>query len=156
MGNIEKIIINSLVRKEVLASSQLSFLKVVNLHAIEAKLKIETIGVINGKTKINNINKAFRPKKNLNLNGTTPTVLSIASIVAENLLANSIKKNNQEILNTNGHKIFKIQKFNIGSSENQRLNSTKLKIRKIAIGTTMIEINTINLDTIIPFTCLDI
>jgi len=36
------------------------------------------------------------------------------------------------------------------------LKSTKLKIRNIAIGTNMIEINTINLDTIIPLTSLDI
>ena len=156
IGNIEKRTISNLVPNEIPESSQLSFRKVVNLHAIEAKLKIETSGVINGKTKINNINKAFIPKKNLNLNGTTPTVLSIASIVAENLLANNIKKNNQETLNTNGHKTFKIQKFNAGSSENHNLKSTKLKIRNIAIGTNMIEINTINLETIIPLTSLDI
>ena len=148
MGNIEKRTISNLVPNEISESSQLSFRKVVNLHAIEAKLKIETIGVINGKTNINNINKAFIPKKNLNLNGTTPTVLSIASIVAENLLANNIKKNNQETLNTNGHKTFKIQKFNAGSSENHNLKSTRLKIRNIAIGTNIIEINTINLETI--------
>ena len=155
-GNIEKRIIRNLVPNEISESSQLSFRKVVNLHAIEAKLKIETIGVINGKTKINKINKAFSPKKNLNLKGTTPTVLSIASIVAENLLANNIRKNNQETLKTNGHNTFKIQKFNAGSSENHRLNSTKLKMRNISIGTSKIEINTINRETIIPFICLDI
>lgn len=156
IGSNEKRTIKNLVPDEISESSQLSFRKVVNLQAIEAKLKIETIGVISGKTKIKSINNAFNPKKNLNLNGTTPTVLSIASIVAENLFANKIKKNSQETLNTNGHKTFKIQKFNRGSSENHSLKSTILKIIKITTGTNMIEINTINLDTIIPLICLDI
>lgn len=155
MGKIENKTIRNLVAAEVSDSSQLSFLNVVNLHAMDAKLNIAIIGVIKGKTNINKINKAFNPKKNLNRNGTIPTVLSIDSIVSENLLANKIKKNNQEMLNTRGHNTRNIQKFNVGLWEYHKLNSTKLKIKKITIGTTIIEINTINRLKITPLTSLD-
>jgi len=155
IGNIENKIIKNLVEKEVSVSSQLSFL-VVNLHAIDAKLNIEMIGVMIGNTNINKINSAFNPKKNLSRKGTTPTVLSIDSMAPENLLANKIIKNNQDTLNTNGHKTRKIQKFNAGSSENHRLNSTTLKITNMIIGIKIIEINTINRLNIIPLTCFGI
>jgi hypothetical protein len=155
MGKIENKTIKNLVAVEVSDSSQLSFLNVVNLHAMDAKLNIAIIGVIKGNTNINKINKAFNPKKNLNRNGTIPTVLSIDSIVSENLLANKIKKNNQETLNTRGHNTRNIQKFNVGLWEYHKLNSTKLKIKKITIGTTIIEINTINRLKITPLTSLD-
>ena len=114
MGKIENIIIKNFVAKEVSDSSQLSFLNVVNLHAMDAKLNMEMIGVINGKTKINKTNKAVNPKKNRNRKGTIPTVLSIESMVSDNLLANKIRKNNQETLNTSGHNTRSIQKFKAG------------------------------------------
>ena len=103
MGKIENSTIKTLVAVEISDSSQLSFLNVVNLHAMDAKLNIAIIGVIKGKTNINKINKAFNPKKNLNRKGTIPTVLSMESMVSDNLFANKIKKNNQETLNTRGH-----------------------------------------------------
>ena len=65
MGKIENSTIKTLVAVEISDSSQLSFLNVVNLHAMDAKLNIAIIGVIKGKTNINKINKAFNPKKNL-------------------------------------------------------------------------------------------
>ncbi|TFG01527.1 MAG: hypothetical protein EU539_13955 [Promethearchaeota archaeon] len=119
------------------------------------KLKIEMTGVINGRTKINKINNAFNPKKNLSRRGITPTVLSIDSIVSENRFANNIKKNNHEKLNTKGHNTFRIQKFNIGLSENHNLNGVKIKIKKMTIGTIIMDISTINRDTNMPLTCLD-
>lgn len=154
MGKIENKTIRYLVALEVSDSSQLSFLKVVNLHAIDAKLNMAIIGVIRGKTNINKITKAFNPKKNLNRKGTIPTVLSMDSIVPENLLANKIKKNNQATLNTSGHNTRNIQKFNVGFWEYHKLNFTKLKIKKITIGTNIIEINTIKRLTITPLTSL--
>ena len=156
MGNNAKSTMRNLVPKETGESSHISFRKVVNLHAIEAKLKIAIIGVINGKTKINKINNAFNPKKNLSRSGITPTVLSIWSIVSENRFANKIKKNNHPILKTKGHNIFNIQKFSAGLSENHNLNSTKLKIRKIRMGTKIIEIKIISRERIIPLICLDL
>jgi hypothetical protein len=155
IGNIENIIIKNFVKIEISESSQLSFLKVVNLHAMDAKLNIEIIGVIKGKTKINNINIAFNPKKNLSRSGTIPTVLSINSIALESLVANKIRKNNQETLKTNGHNIFNIQKFNLGSFENHSSKFTILKIKKIRIGTKIIEINTNNRLKITPFISFD-
>lgn len=150
MGKIENTIIKNFVAKEVSDSSQLSFLKVVNLHAMDAKLNMETIGVINGKTKINKINNAVNPKKNRNRKGTIPTVLSIESIVSETLLANKIRKNNQETLNTSGHNTRSTQKFKAGLSEYHNLNFTKLNIKKITMGTRIIEIKTIRRLIITP------
>lgn len=155
MGKIEKTIIKNFVAKEVSDSSQLSFLKVVNLHAMDAKLKMETIGVINGKTKINKINNAVNPKKNRNRKGTIPTVLSIESMVSETLLANKIRKNNQETLNTSGHNTRSIQKFKAGLSEYHNLNFTKLNIKKITMGTRIIKIKTIRRLIITPLYCSD-
>lgn len=154
MGKIENSTIKTLVAVEISDSSQLSFLNVVNLHAMDAKLNIAIIGVIKGKTNINKINKAFNPKKNLNRKGIIPTVLSMESIVSDNLFANKIKKNNQETLNTRGHNTRNIQKFNVGFWEYHKLNSTKLKIKKIAIGTIIIEINTNKRLKINPLTSL--
>ena len=155
-GKIENRIIKNFVAKEVSDSSQLSFLNVVNLHAMDAKLNMETIGVINGKTKINKINNAVNPKKNRNRKGTIPTVLSIESMVSEILLANKIRKNNHETLNTSGHNTRSTQKFNAGSSEYHKLKPAKLYIKKIAIGTKINETKTIRRLTIIPFISLDI
>ena len=155
MGKIENRTIKNFVAKEVSDSSQLSFLKVVNLHAIEAKLNMEMIGVINGKTNINKINNAVNPKKNRNRKGTIPTVLSIESMVSETLLANKIRKNNHETLNTSGHNTRSIQKFKAGLSEYHNLNSTKLNIKKITMGTRIIEIKTIRRLIITPLYCSD-
>jgi len=105
---------------------------------------------MSGKTNIKSIKSAFAPKNNFNLIGITVTVLSIDSIVIDNLVAKRIKKNNQEILNTNGHRILIIQKFKTGSGVHHNSKSTKLKIRKITIGSTIIEIKTTKRDTIIP------
>ena len=56
MGKIENRAIINLVIKEILeSSSQSPLLIVVNLHAKEAKLRTEIIGVMMGKTKINRI-----------------------------------------------------------------------------------------------------
>jgi len=155
MGKIENRIIKNFVAKEVSDSSQLSFLKVVNLHAMDAKLNMEMIGVINGKTNINKINNAVNPKKNRNRKGTIPTVLSIESMVSEILLANKIRKNNQETLNMSGHNTRSTQKFKAGLSEYHNLNSTKLNIKKITMGTRIIEIITIRRLIITPLYCSD-
>ncbi|MBA7700084.1 hypothetical protein ES703_108791 [subsurface metagenome] len=48
-------IIIHVVFETFVSSSHLFFLKVVNLHAIEAKIRIEIIGVIIGRIKINNM-----------------------------------------------------------------------------------------------------
>jgi hypothetical protein len=80
----------------------------------------------------------------------SPTVRSIESIVSENLLAKSPKKNNQEILKILGHAIFIIQKFKMGSLEYHKLKSTNIKIKKIVMGTMIIEAKTINRDASIP------
>ena len=155
MGKIENRTIKNFVAKEVSDSSQLSFLNVVNLHAMDAKLNMEMIGVINGKTKINKINNAVNPKKNRNRKGTIPTVLSIESMVSESLLANKIRKNNQETLNMSGHNTRSTQKFKAGLSEYHNLNSTKLNIKKITMGTRIIEIITIRRLIITPLYCSD-
>ena len=52
-------------------------------------------------------------------------------------------------------KIFKIQKFKAGLSENHNSNGAKIKTEKITIGTSIMDINIINLDTIMPLISLD-
>ncbi len=156
IGRRENKIISNLVEKEILSSSRSSFLNVVKRQAIEAKLNADIKGVIKGNIKINNIKIAFIPKKNFNLRGITLTVLSIESKVCDTLLANNIRKNSQEILNTKGHKNFTIKIVKFGSVENHSLKSTKLKIIKIVIGKIIIVIKTIRRLTIIPLISLGI
>ena len=80
----------------------------------------------------------------------TATVLSIDSIDEETLVANRIKKNTQEILKTRGHKILIIKKFIALSSVNHKLKSANANIKKIIIGSAIIEIITIKRETIKP------
>ena len=62
IGTKDAIIIANFVIKETFeSSSQFSFLKVVNRQANEAKLRIDTTGVIKGNTKISKRNRAFIP-----------------------------------------------------------------------------------------------
>jgi len=98
---------------------------------------------------------AVNPKNIINLVGTTLVILSMDSIVSENRLANKIRKKNQETLNTKGHKTFIIQKFKVGLLVNHKWKSTKMKIKKIIIGTKIIVINTIKRLNTIPFISFD-
>jgi len=149
-GNIENNIIKIFVKRETFCSSHVSLLKVVILHAILEKLNTAITGVIIGRTNIKSIKSALAPKNNFNLIGITATVLSMDSIDTETLVANRIKKNTHEILKTRGHKILIIQKLIVGLSVNHKVKSAKANIKKIIIGSKIIEINTINLEAITP------
>lgn len=155
IGSIEKRTINIFVNKGTFASSHASFLK-LNLQAILTKLNIAINGVIRGKTKMKSMKSAFAPKNNFNLMGITATVLSIDSIVFDNLVANKIMKNNQDMLKTKGQRILIIQKFSVELSENQSVKSANAKIKKMIIGRIIIEIKMTNLETIIPLISFDI
>jgi len=61
-GRIAEMTIMIQVKIDIfVSSSHLSFLKVVNLHAKDAKVKTEINGVIKGKTNINRMYMAFIP-----------------------------------------------------------------------------------------------
>ncbi|NHJ20723.1 MAG: hypothetical protein EAX91_07275 [Candidatus Lokiarchaeota archaeon] len=72
-------------------------------------------------------------------------------------MANKIKKNNQETLNTVGQRILIIQKVKtVSSGEYHKVKSTKEKIKKMLTGTNIIASKTIKRVTITPLTVFDI